>query len=164
MRTFTSGVILLVLTSGCQGDSTVPMPEGQTHESVSARSAPLTLHLDVPAQARVGAPVQLKITLRNTSTQPTNIMLGGRPPFDFIVTTPEGVEVWRWSRDQVIQAILEMRTMEPGAAMEYDAEWPLTSNDGTPVAPGPYLVRGLLNTDPPEKLETPPKALVLAPR
>jgi hypothetical protein len=88
-------------------------------------------------------------------------MLGGRPPSDFVVIAPDGAEVWRWSTDQVIQAILEMKTLQPGEQLEYTAEWPARDKRGNLVSPRRYTLKGVLNMDPPEKLETSPRELLL---
>jgi hypothetical protein len=119
------------------------------------------LQLDAPAQAPAGKPVPITLTLTNTSKQPVKVALGGRPPFDVVVTTADGAETWRWSDDQVIQMILEMRTLQPGEQVEYVTEWPVKDRGGNPASPGRYLVRGVLNMDPPEKLETSAKELLL---
>jgi hypothetical protein len=157
-------VILCGLLSGCQGASTVTPLDGQTNMPGSAQSDSLTLQLDAPNQSAVGTPVRLKLTLRNTTTQPIQVMLGGRPPYDFVVTTHDGIETWRWSKDQAIQAILEMRTLKPDELIEYEAEWSAKQNDGSPAPPGRYLMRAVLNMDPPEKLITTPRELVLTSR
>ncbi len=147
----TTSLVMLFMTIGCGNASTV----------TPAQADSLILQLDAPAEAPAGTAVRLKLTLRNSGKQPVSVMLGGRPPSDFVVTAPDGAEVWRWSTDQVIQAILEMKTLQPGEQLEYSAEWPARDSRGTLVSPGRYKVRGVLNTDPPEKIETSPKELVL---
>jgi hypothetical protein len=146
-----SGLIVLGMTLGCGSASTVAPPQ----------SDPLSLQLSAPASASVGTAIRLTLTLKNTTKQPVQVMLGGRPPTDFVVTTPEGAEVWRWSTDQVVQAILEVRTLQPGEQLEYNTEWNLKHSRGTLPSPGRYLVKGILNMDPPETLETTPRELVL---
>ena len=74
----------------------------------------LTLGLEVPASVRIGTPVSLKVTVQNTNKRPVALTLGGRPPYDVVVTTPDGQEVWRWSHGEAIQAILERKTLKPG--------------------------------------------------
>ena len=88
---------------------------------------------------------------------------GGRPPSDFVVTAENGAEVWRWSEGQVIQMILERKKLNPGEEIEYATEWSQADNAGDRVPPGSYLVKGLLNLDPPETLETAFQPLTIAP-
>lgn len=124
--------------------------------SLAAQSGPLTLQLDMPAEVPADRPLPLKLTLANTSTDAVQVTLGGRPPYDFVVTTENGTEAARWSRNQVIQAILELRTMSAGERVEYNVEWVAADGRGV-LPPGSYVMRGMLNLDPPDKMETAPK-------
>jgi len=47
--------------------------------------------------------------------------------------------------------------------LAFEAEWEQEDDEGNPVAAGSYTVRGILNTEPPEKLETDPRPLVISP-
>ena len=38
----------------------------------------------------------MKLTLRNVSDGSVSFFLGGRPPFDFVVSTADGEQVWHW--------------------------------------------------------------------
>jgi hypothetical protein len=105
----------------------------------------------------------LKLKVKNVSQRPVEQALGGRPCYDFIVSKPDGTEVWRWSRGQVVQDILELKTLQAGEELEFAGEWKQRDNDGNAVPAGKYLVRGVLNADPPEKLETKPKPLTITP-
>ena len=124
-------------------------------------TASLELTLDVPSESQAGEPIPLTLILRNTGDQRVQVTLGGRPPSDFVVTTEDGTEVWRWSEGQAIQLILERRTLGPGEELEYAAEWSQTDSAGYRVSPGSYLLRGLLNFDPPEKMETASQTLAI---
>jgi hypothetical protein len=134
-------------------------PKGREGSGVPA----LTLELEVPASVRVGTPVSVKVTMQNTSNRSVALTLGGRPPYDVVVTTPDGQEVWRWSHGEAIQAILELKTLKPREALEFAAVWGQRDNAGTPVPVGTYRVRGMVNLDPPEQLATEPKLLSLTP-
>jgi hypothetical protein len=150
-----------VVVAGCQGVSTVTQLEDDSKTPGSAQSGSLALQLDAPAQARVGTPLRLKLTLTNTTKQPVQVMLGGRPPYDFVLTSADGAKSWRWSADQAIQMILETRTLKPGEQLAYDAEWRVKDRSGDLPSPGRYKVRAVLNMDPPDKLETTARELVL---
>ena len=96
----------------------------------------------------------MKLTLRNVSDGTVNLVLGGRPPYDFEVSTPDGEQVWHWKCGKIINQPLDGKTLEPGEELEFVGEWEQVDNRGEPVPPGTYLVRAVLNLDPPEKLVT----------
>jgi hypothetical protein len=121
----------------------------------------LTAQLELPTEVQVGKPVSLTFKLRNTRSHPVELILGGRPPYDFVITKEDGTEIWRWSQGQVIQFILEIKTLLPGEELEFATEWQQVTNAGAPVPPGTYWVWGIINLDPPEKLETEPTPLII---
>jgi hypothetical protein len=127
----------------------------------SATSA--TLRLDIPSEVRAGEPLLLRMAYKNLSYRPVQLTLGGRPAHDFIVTTPEDREVWRWTHGAAILAILEVKIMPPKGKLQFTAEWNLADNNGMLVAPGIYLVRGKLRLEPPQQIETEPKQVVISP-
>jgi hypothetical protein len=162
MRT-TIGLFMVAAFVGC-GASPVTS-DSQTDvraNSGGSQSKALTLQLDIPTPTPAGKPISLKLTLQNTSNEPVQVYLGGRPPYDFIVTSANGAELWRWSEGQVVQAILEVKTLGAREELMYDVDWALQDQSGKPLSPGTYLVRGAINLDPPERLETAPKQLVIA--
>jgi hypothetical protein len=137
---------------------------GYTLEVGMGAEAPsLVLRLEVPADVRVGQPVPLTLKLQNTSKHPVELPFSGRPAYDFVVTRPDGMEVWSWSHGQAIQAILEFKTLKPGEALEFAAAWEQRDNEGQPVPSGTYRVQGILRLEPPEKLATEPKSLSISP-
>jgi len=141
--------VVLVGSAGC----IPPKDEGPS----------LALWLEAKSEVRVGETADLKLKVRNSSDRLVELTLGGRPAYDFVVTKPDGMEVWSWLHGQVIQDILELKTLNPGEELEFAAEWEQVDNEGNPVPPGTYLVRGVLNTEPPQKLETEPKQLIISP-
>ena len=120
---------------------------------------PLTL--EAPDEVEAGQTVNLKLIWRNLTDKPVALTLGGRPAYDFVATTPEGKEVWRWLAGEVVQDILEMKTVGPGQKLEFTLEWQPADQSGAALAPGNYLVQGILNLDPPVKLKTKPKPLII---
>jgi hypothetical protein len=103
------------------------------------------------------------LKIKNDSKRTIDQPLGGRPPHDFAVTRTDGTEVWRWSKEQIVEDVLELKTLRPGEGLAFEVDWNQRDDKGQPLPPGTYLVRGLLNTDPPAQLETRPKPLVIAP-
>lgn len=122
---------------------------------------PLALRLEIPSSTptepfwKLGQKLPLKLKLKNISDQPVGLTLLGQPAYDFVVTQGyDGPEVWRWSQGKAIQEIAELRTLAPNEELEFVEAWDLRDNAGTPILPGRYAVRGLLNVEPPGKLET----------
>jgi hypothetical protein len=162
-----SGLALVVLALGCDVASTLTPVEKQTGTPPPAgasQSGSLTLELTAPAQIQAGQPLPLKLAITNNGKEPAELELGGRPPHVFIVMTSAGTEVRRWSEREAVQMVLELRTLKPGERLEYDVEWIATDKDSKPLPPGSYLVRGVLNVNPPDKLETTPKEVVITAR
>jgi hypothetical protein len=111
----------------------------------------------------MGQPVRLALKVRNGSDRPVKLTLGGRPAHDFVGLKADGTEVWRWSHGQVIQEILEVKTLQPGGELEFEGMWPQVDNARRPVAAGIYFLRGVLNLEPPERMVTAPAQLRISP-
>ena len=139
---------------GCDGISEWPIrqqqPLDETFVSVIDHS------LEIVDQAPYGETVRMALRLRNTSEAPVSFSLGGRPPHDFVVSTPDGEQVWHWKCGQIILQPLDSKTLEPGEQLEFAGKWEQVDNRGDPVAPGTYLVRAVLNMRHPERLVTLP--------
>lgn len=133
----------------------------QGSEGPGPQSSPLSL--EMKSLVKAGETVALTLKWKNVEDRPVFLTLDGNPAYDFVVAGPDGAEIWRWSHGQASQDILESRIIEPGRQAVFEAEWSQQDNAGKPVPPGAYSVRGILNTEPPEKLETAPKALVISP-
>ena len=142
----------IVIDVGCEGISPWPLDLGEPPDEAFLRA--IDHSLDVVSQVPYGETVQMKLTLRNVSDEPVSFSLGGRPPFDFVVSTADGEQVWHWKCAKITLLPLDSKTLEPGEELEFVGEWEQVDNRGEPVAPGVYLVRGVLSLDPPEKLAT----------
>lgn len=152
-----AAVLPVLLASGCENASAV-------RATPPAQPPPLTLRLDAPTEARANAAIPLKLTLRNSGTEPAQVMLGGRPPYDFVIRAADGARVWRWSEGQAVQMILETRTLRPGEQIVYELQWTIKDREGAFLPPGRYRLRGMLNMDPPETMETAPQELAVIAR
>ena len=137
---------------GCSGVKPWPADEENPPGETFLRAVDYSLEMD--GQVPYGEAVQLKLTLRNVSDEPVNFSTGGNPPHDFIISTPEGEQVWHWKCGKIIQQPLDGQTLQPGEEMGFTGEWEQVDNRGEPVPPGSYLVRSVLNMDYPEKLVT----------
>ena len=135
--------------------------DGCSHQAGNPKSPEDPLTLEAPDEVEAGQTVNLKLIWRNLTDKPAELNLGGRPPYDFVVTTDEGKEVWRWLAGQTVQDILEIKTVDPGQKLEFMLEWQPVDQAGAPLTPGHYLAQGILNLDPPATLKTKPKPLII---
>ena len=110
--------------------------------------------LEVEDQVPYGETVRMKIRLRNFSDDLVSFSLGGRPPHDFLVSTPDGDPVWNWKCGGITLSVLDGETLEPGEELEFIGEWEQVDNLGEPVPPGTYLLSGFLDLEHPATLVT----------
>ena len=139
----------IVIEVGCEGIHPWPLDLGEPPDEAFLRA--IDYSLDVVSKASYGATVRMKLTLRNVSDGTVNFLLGGRPPYDFEVSTPDGEQVWHWKCGKTTLHPLDGKTLEPGEELEFMGEWEQVDNLGEPVPLGVYLVRGGLNLGPPDK-------------
>ena len=101
--------------------------------------------LDVVSQVPYRGTVRMKLTLQNVTNDQVKVALGGKPAYDFVLTTSDGEGVWNWKCGRITLDVLGSETLEPGEKLEFIGEWEQVDNRGEPVPPGTYLVRGVLN-------------------
>ena len=142
----------VVIEIGCNGIRQWPLDRGEPPDE--AFLSTIDYSLEVMSQAPYGETVRMKQTLRNVSDGSVSLVLGGRPPYDFEVSTPDGEQVWHWKCGKITLQPLDGKTLEPGEELAFIGEWEQVDNRGESVPPGAYLVRGVLNLEPPEKLVT----------
>lgn len=102
--------------------------DGCSHQAGNPRRPEDPLTLEAPDEVEAGQTVNLKLIWRNLTDKAVELTLGGRPPYDFVVTTHEGKEVWRWLAGQTVQDILEIKTVGPGQKLEFTLEWQLADH------------------------------------
>ncbi|MEM0208291.1 MAG: BsuPI-related putative proteinase inhibitor [Thermofilum sp.] len=135
-----------------------------TRLSVGSRPV-LIPQLELPASAlqdrwnpyfywRLGIKLSLKLKLKNVSDQAAHVTLLKRPAYDLVVNTLEGHEVWQWTYRKLVQDVTELQTLAPKEELAFEAEWNLHDNQDNPILPGYYCIRGILNVEPPGKIET----------
>ena len=142
----------IVIDVGCEGLRQWPLGFGEPPDEAFLQA--INYSLEVMEQASYGETVRMKLTLRNDSDNPVSFSLGGRPPYDFVVSTPDGEQVWHWKCGKITNLPLDSESLEPGEELEFVGEWEQVDNRGEPVPPGTYLVCAVLNLESPEKLVT----------
>jgi len=121
----------------------------------TADGAPVVT-IRAPKTVAAGATIPISMRIENTSSEPLELYLHGREAtYDFIVTSSDGDIVWRRLEGQVVQAILRVDVLAPGQVLELRDSWNQRDNAGKRVAPGSYLVRGILLGEGSSTLESP---------
>jgi hypothetical protein len=101
---------------------------------------------------KLGRKLPLKLKLKNISDHPVELTLIGCPAHDFVIDQDDK-EIWRWSHDKPTLEITGFKTLNPDEELEFETEWDQRDNEGNPISPGTYLVRGIWNVSPFGKLE-----------
>jgi len=94
-----------------------------------------------------GQPVRFTLRISNTGDRPIDLYLQGRP-VAFDLTVQRGSEViWRRLEGATVSAILQIRRLAPGEALDLEETWKQEDGTGRPVGPGDYTVSGSVLTD-----------------
>jgi hypothetical protein len=116
----------------------------------------LRLTLEAPARVRQGAPVPLVFTITNTGKVSVTLQLLGRnPTADFRVSDLRGRIIWSRLRGQTLLGALRLFPLDAGKGLSFQHAWNQRTDSGSPVAPGEYLIHGVLLTDDPKGLASP---------
>jgi hypothetical protein len=108
----------------------------------------------------LGRPVPLVFSVTNPGKSSLTLQLLGRTPTaDFVVSDARGEQVWSLLKGQVMAASLRLYPLEPGRRLRFRAVWQQRSDKDRPVPAGEYLIRGVLLTDTPGGLASPPARL-----
>lgn len=88
-------------------------------------------------EVEVGAgTVRFVLHLTNSTNQPIRLEFPSSQRYDFVVRTPDGAEVWRWSADQMFAQMLSEESIPPGGSREFTAPWQPGTRAGAFVAVG----------------------------
>ena len=99
----------------------------------------------------------LVFTVTNAGRTPVTLQLLGRAPSaDFRISDSRGRPVWSRLRGQTLLGALRLFPLDAGKSLSFKEVWNQVTDAGHPVAPGEYLVRGVLLTDQPEGLPSAP--------
>jgi hypothetical protein len=122
----------------------------------------LHISLDVPEVVPADKPVPIVIRLKNDSGQPVDLYLRGRTiAFDIFINRADGQLAWQRLKDEVVPAIVQLKTLRPGEVLELKHEWDQRGNKGEPVTPGAYVIRGAVLTDSATALQTGSASLLI---
>jgi len=142
--------------SGERGRATT-RPATTPSDAAVVKPAPdsLRLELVLPDRVRAGEPVPIKLHVQNQTQRTLDLYLRGRTiTFDVVVARLAGEVVWQRLEDEIIPAIVHLRSFAPAERLELETVWDQRTKQRRLVKPGDYTARGLLLVEG-DPLETP---------
>jgi hypothetical protein len=107
----------------------------------------MRVEIVVSPEVAAGDPVPIVLSIANATARPLELHLQGRAiTFDLTVRRGDTV-VWRRMENETAQAILQIRTLAPGDALELTHTWDQRDRAGRSAGPGEYTVSGSVPTD-----------------
>jgi Intracellular proteinase inhibitor len=125
--------------------SNPPAPPATPAPDSAAMTEPGSDSLQVSLEVSTGEPIRFTFRARNAAPRQVALLLRGRSPTLDIEVRQSGSEVvWHRLEGEIIQAIVQVRILEPEEVLEVEAEWDGRLRDGSRVAPGDYQASALL--------------------
>lgn len=87
--------------------------------------------------------VRFILHVTNSGDEPIEVLFPTSQRYDFVVRTPAGDEVWRWSDGMGFLQALSNETLAPGESWEMEAVWDPGDRTGEFVAVGELKGRDL---------------------
>ena len=104
----------------------------------------LALTIEFPGESPLGRPVPFVIRLENVGQAAVTLNVGAPPrTHDVRVLDFREREIWRLQAN-IAPPRFEPRTLMPGQALVYGAEWPQITATDMMVGRGDYKVRGII--------------------
>ena len=119
-------------------------------EPVSPTTPPgILATLAVPTNIAVGQTVSIRLSLKNSTSDPIPVRLGidKSLAFDPAVTSSDGTRIWSRLAGTVTAGVAETIVIGPGEVEDFDATWSLKRQDGSFVPAGVYTVEARLVGD-----------------
>ena len=133
-------IACLVLPGSACSESTAPGGDAGP-EVVLVLSAP-----DGTARNtfEVGAPIHLRLTLRNPTTTELRLAFSSGRTHDAVVSAADGSERWRWSARRAFTQALAELSLAAGAELEFELVCDPARDDGEPLPPGRYRAAAII--------------------
>lgn len=109
----------------------------------ASESAPAQISVEGVAMNRLASSVEVEVGANNVRlvlhvTNPTNrpvtLEFSSAQRYDFAVRSPDGQEIWRWSKDMGFAAALGSQVVAPGETVRFTETWQPGGRTGTFVA------------------------------
>jgi hypothetical protein len=89
--------------------------------------------------------VGIKLIVENQTRHALDLYLRGRDPtFDVVIARPDGAIVWRRLENEIIPAILHIRSLAAAERLELATVWDQRTRQGNAADAGEYTARALL--------------------
>jgi hypothetical protein len=89
--------------------------------------------------------VGISLTIENHTARTIDLYLRGRTPtFDVIVTRADGEILWQRLENEIIPAIVSLRTLGSAERVELSTVWDQRTGRGSVAEVGEYTARGVL--------------------
>ncbi|HEV8150963.1 MAG TPA: BsuPI-related putative proteinase inhibitor [Gemmatimonadales bacterium] len=106
----------------------------------------------------------LLFQVANAGRASVTLQLQGREPTaDFRVFNARGRQVWSLLQGRIMLGSLRLYPLAAGQRLSFRHSWNQRDDAGKPVPAGDYLLRGVLITDAPDGLASPPARLRIQP-
>lgn len=132
--------VCLQATAGCRESGRIELPPYESQDSVEASK--LRFILKAPAHALSGAPVYLRLNVRNTGNLPASLDVLDPVPVNFQIYNGASEVIWSVipPGPTLEQGVLIEKPLEPRADRTFEVVWNQTSYDGNRVPSGNYRV------------------------
>ncbi len=91
-----------------------------------------------------GVPIDFTVTVTNTTAAPVTLSFSTGQMFDVVVSSPNGIMVWQWSRGKLFAQVLTSRTLAAGESITFAAQWNSRTENGLAAVTGVYVVTATL--------------------
>lgn len=68
--------------------------------------------------------VSFRFAVTNADDEPLELTFRDAGQADFVVSTPDGEEMWRWSDGRMFAQVIQTSRLEPGETATFDGTWP----------------------------------------
>ena len=116
---------MLVLSTGC-----VSAEEAGRVAEENSPHMQLATSVGVEVDANTA---RMVLHVTNPSDQPVILEFANAQRYDFVVRTPEGAEVWRWSADRMFAQARGSETLAPGGTLQFSESWNFGERRGSYV-------------------------------
>jgi len=114
---------------------------------------PLQFSLVMPQTQYVeGAPIPLKLSVKNTGNRDVTLQFDEDIEYDFVVQkdlnlifSSVPLDIWKYSSTHPSPIRPHTRVLKPQASLTYKTNWEQIDSNGEPVSPGRYLITGVVN-------------------
>ena len=127
-RYVAGGMFLLLLA--CSNAPPGGAPNDSRTDVAPQNDLVTSLEVEVGADA-----VRFVLHVTNSTNRPIALEFPSAQRYDFVVQSPDGREVWRWSADQMFGQVVGSESLPAGGSRDFTVTWrPVTAPSGAYTA------------------------------